>query len=426
MTREPERIRYYDGEYLRAFDFSAEQAYHVEMRRRLNLALHLQGIVDGLQLTESANAGIAQVSVSPGMAIDALGREILLLAPYTFADVDDVQANRITLPGEYDVWLRYVRVAITPPSAGYAACNQANEATRWRENCSIVLRKSDSSKRAPAVTQVTDEISESESGTDSSSSGGVFLGVVSVTPDAAGGAFHLPSQPTGDLTYIGLRAQHVRPPDFPDTVSKAFDITSKAGALQPPLGVEVESNLFADQNLVVGANFAVNLPNGTPAPAPAGNVKVAGNLFLDNGVWLYRNAAGAPAWMTLEQLIDSRTPDILVGTAKMSPSPSGQPNGAFTLSALPSRLPRIGSVLATASIAGIQFSATGTVTTLLTTVPLTPLQVQITSVNAANSRACDVTVYWSVAPTATVPSFASPIQDIWISYVVVCYPPTST
>src|SRR4051794_36350203 len=101
MTPPIERLRYYDGEYLRAFDFAAEQGYHNDMRRRLNMALHLYGIVEGLQLTVTSPANITQVLISPGMAIDPYGREILLLAPYTFDDQADVQANRIINPKTY-------------------------------------------------------------------------------------------------------------------------------------------------------------------------------------------------------------------------------------------------------------------------------------------------------------------------------------
>ena len=36
MSNQIERLRYYDGEYLRSYDFTDEQAYHIEMRRRLN------------------------------------------------------------------------------------------------------------------------------------------------------------------------------------------------------------------------------------------------------------------------------------------------------------------------------------------------------------------------------------------------------
>src|SRR5204863_3308665 len=82
MANNIERLNYYEREYLRSFDFIAEQNYHMEMRRRLNLALHLWGIVEGLdvKLGEVVAGAPAQYYISPGMAIDAYGREIFLFA----------------------------------------------------------------------------------------------------------------------------------------------------------------------------------------------------------------------------------------------------------------------------------------------------------------------------------------------------------
>jgi hypothetical protein len=90
-----------------------------------------------------------------------------------------------------------------------------------------------------------------------------------------------------------------------------------------------------------------------------------------------------------------------------------------------SRLKQIGSVNATASIAGIQWNTAANVTA--TVGPAGLLQVQIISVTAqlnnASKSSCDITVNWSVSPTTPNP-YASPIQQLWISYVAVCYPPS--
>ena len=106
MANNIERLNYYEREYLRSPDFIAEQNYHMEMRRRLNIALHLWGIVEGLdvKLGEVVPGAPAQYYISPGMAIDAYGREIFLFAPYILSE-DDVQRNRITLPGRYSLFI---------------------------------------------------------------------------------------------------------------------------------------------------------------------------------------------------------------------------------------------------------------------------------------------------------------------------------
>ncbi len=117
-----ERPRYFDGEYLNAGDFGAEQDYHIEMRRRLHRALLLPGIVEGLDLFQDTQGGVTQVSLLPGIAIDAYGREIFVFAPYVLGDAD-MAANQIPPSKDtYDVWLRYQRTAAAPPAAGYGPC----------------------------------------------------------------------------------------------------------------------------------------------------------------------------------------------------------------------------------------------------------------------------------------------------------------
>ena len=50
-----ERLNYYEGEFLGAVDFEAEQEYHRDMRRRHNLGQHTWGIVAGLDLAQPTN-----------------------------------------------------------------------------------------------------------------------------------------------------------------------------------------------------------------------------------------------------------------------------------------------------------------------------------------------------------------------------------
>ena len=62
-------------------DFTEQQAYHVDMRRRHNRLLHTAGVAEGLGVTGAV--GATSVSVAPGTAIDAAGREVVLLDPRT-------------------------------------------------------------------------------------------------------------------------------------------------------------------------------------------------------------------------------------------------------------------------------------------------------------------------------------------------------
>jgi hypothetical protein len=437
MTPPIERIRYYDGEYLRAFDFAAEQGYHVDMRRRLNMALHLHGIGEGLQLSSTKVAGISQVSISPGMAIDSYGREIFLLAPYAFNDETDVLANRISSTGFYNVWIKYQRVADTPPSAGYAACNGTDQTTRWHETYKIVLLQTFDPTNTPtdavAVPAVTDDISEEDP--DSDTSNGVFLGVVYVEPGSTTGVFSLKgTQPP--LTYVGLRAQQIQPPNFPDTVSPAFDVKSSANSLVPPIGVDIPANLFVDQNLIVGANFnLINLPSGY-TPPPAGNVKVAGDLFVNtdllvNGdMYLYAADPAPGQWLGLADFIKGLMPaplDIQTGSFDVPTDPNISGNlsdGSMTLN-LTSTIKSIGSAQIIASISAMQFDQQSKVKTLLdpATHPTAQLNIHVSAalVSKLNNTA-KLSITWVVGPKDASSPPNVPLVSLTISWIVIFYP----
>jgi hypothetical protein len=69
------RLNYYTGQLLNADDFKDEQLYHVDALRSHNKNLHTWGIARGLNVEKIATKN---VTVSLGMAIDGLGRQIVL------------------------------------------------------------------------------------------------------------------------------------------------------------------------------------------------------------------------------------------------------------------------------------------------------------------------------------------------------------
>lgn len=73
-----ERLNYYNGQRLDAEGLRVEQEYHIEMRRRLNQALYTHGIASGLEIRPDPD-NTHQVIVSPGVALDVNGREVILL-----------------------------------------------------------------------------------------------------------------------------------------------------------------------------------------------------------------------------------------------------------------------------------------------------------------------------------------------------------
>jgi hypothetical protein len=75
------RLNYFDHQFLRAKDFTDEQDYHVGLRRSHNRHLHTWGIASGLEV--QAPLGSPSVKVTPGVAIDGDGREIVLPAEQT-------------------------------------------------------------------------------------------------------------------------------------------------------------------------------------------------------------------------------------------------------------------------------------------------------------------------------------------------------
>src|SRR5262245_34666864 len=85
-----ERIYYRDGQRLSHELLRKEQAYHLRLQRLLNQALFTPGVGDGL-VTALANG---TVTVSEGLAVDALGRALVLLEPRV---LDKVEGRFLTI-----------------------------------------------------------------------------------------------------------------------------------------------------------------------------------------------------------------------------------------------------------------------------------------------------------------------------------------
>src|SRR5438067_114953 len=89
-------MNYFDRQFLRAADFQDEQAYHLDRRRGYNAGFHSAGVVGGLVVSPGGQTGT--VTVGPGWAVDAQGREIVLAMPRS--DIPTGGAN-------VDVWISY-------------------------------------------------------------------------------------------------------------------------------------------------------------------------------------------------------------------------------------------------------------------------------------------------------------------------------
>jgi hypothetical protein len=299
-----ERVNYYEQQYLRSFDFTAEQNYHLEMRRRLNLALHLIGLVGGLELSKGPLEPSLpdQVYVTPGLAIDGYGREIVRVAAFAI-DEDVVADNKISAAGDYDVYVAYQRELGTPPDAGYRVCDLKDQYTRWTESGRIFL--SNETQPQPAVA-LTDALPDDPD----SAPWPVKLGTVTVGLDATGTALiatAVKDAKPGDRSYVGIRAQRLVAPVAALTAGGP----NKQDTMLP---IWSEADFRATKNLIVGTDFTVDKTKVKPAPTDpnfpgdAGNVRIEKNLFLKGE--LYKSQGDQ--WLGLSELFRQMIPEIKV------------------------------------------------------------------------------------------------------------------
>jgi hypothetical protein len=436
-----DRTRYYDGEFLRAFDFDDEQSYHMEMRRRMNRYLHLYGIVQGLNLVADSEGGVTQVSIMPGLAIDAYGREIYVFAPYTLGNLD-ITTNRITTATTYDVWIRYQKTAATPPSSGYSACNQANQYTRWVESFSVELLKS------PAAPFTDPGFSDDDDDDPSQDQVAVLLGTVYIQPTSPTATFSDPLFDSQRCALVGVIAQRIQtPPGWdasnpPSPQFAPFNFLNSAAntPLSPPVSLEIMPNIFADQNLIVGPDFPLSPPPTIVVTPPAINpatssVKIAGDLFVQGNIYSPSTPSpGITNWnatsQTVAQLVQSMMPDFVSFSTPqiMVPAPptsatsfTPTPPYAFTISS--SKISSISNATAVVSIDGIQYNpgapfgtaSVGVIVTNVSVAPATPSANQVTI-----SVTYTVTGVYLVGVTPT-----SPVLSFSLSALVVCYPPST-
>jgi hypothetical protein len=339
MSANIERLRYYDGEYLRGFDFDAEQQYHLAMRRRLNLALHLDGIVDGLDLVfpDPNNPADQPAHVAPGMAIDGFGRELVLFAP---AVIEDLLATSRVDPGKAcSVWLVYDRRPATPPSLGYRTCGPGDQSTRWVEAARVVLsndlpRGPNSAIPSPAPDKVLfpgspPGVTARLSDDPASFPWAVYLGAFSKDNSGQIQAYNN----TTTRRYVGLRGQRIMPaaePLPPSPAPPAVAAASTPAPIPPP--ITVGANLLVERNLVVAPDdFEIKNKTATKQPPDdptrtrdatgalkTGALKLGGDLFLSGDFY----ALIAGDWLNLKDYINSLVPDVQVSQQDVPLTPT--------------------------------------------------------------------------------------------------------
>lgn len=128
-----ERPAFFDGQMLNAADLGAAQEYHQQMRWLHNRSLHTWGIASGLQV--GGKRGERKVSVQPGLALDSLGRELILSSAESLA----IPA----VPGPLSLYLTasYLEDAEIAPSALQSGLCYGTGAVRRPEK--VLLRFQD-------------------------------------------------------------------------------------------------------------------------------------------------------------------------------------------------------------------------------------------------------------------------------------------
>lgn len=134
MNEKPlERLNYYNGMPLKASDFKTEQEYHIRTRRWLNKSLYSAGIARGLEVRKVP--GKREVAVSPGLALDNEGREIILLdnATVEVCSYSGIKGSDSTVVGNYLV-IEYAEETIAYEHGGCAVRSTNTSASKSTTN----------------------------------------------------------------------------------------------------------------------------------------------------------------------------------------------------------------------------------------------------------------------------------------------------
>jgi hypothetical protein len=301
-----ERPRYYERQYLGASDLLAEQMYHTEAARRHLIGHHTWGILVGLTLEAKPRPGGApgaDVIIKPGMAVDGLGRTLLLLQPYPIPiDLFAGFAFDPLLPdGRWlRIALRYVEERSRQPRYGYGQCDINDQTSRVRETFRIIVGPTSidrdpivvDGRDADAMTEVADGSVPYQTFGDPTDAARwlVTLGWVKWFPrplaNQPGDYFVAPATPedkakaSSDRQYVGVVAESVLAP------AGTLRIRPRAAFADPDAAdfASIEGRLRVDGRVVAKKN--VELHGGrlwlrSTAPGGAGEIPL----------WLQRRVA---------------------------------------------------------------------------------------------------------------------------------------
>jgi hypothetical protein len=144
-----ERNNYFYGKLMTVRDFFAEQCYFNEKRWLINRMVHGWGVVCGLDVVPVKDDP-AKVNVSPGLAIDCCGREILLCSEQEVTLVPgpaDCHAPKDDETGEKKLYvcIDYLACKTEPVQLPPAACDkkEKGEFNRIRDSYVLSVKRPD-------------------------------------------------------------------------------------------------------------------------------------------------------------------------------------------------------------------------------------------------------------------------------------------
>ena len=142
-----ERPHFFEGQYLGAEDLEILLGYLREQSARHLLGAHTLGIVAGIDLASRADAaGAPEYFLTPGVAIDGYGREIVVLTPYKI----DAALFAVQPTGLVNVWIRYDEVSAGGVRKGFEVCDAVDAYARVTESFAVEvgLRNTTSQREA--------------------------------------------------------------------------------------------------------------------------------------------------------------------------------------------------------------------------------------------------------------------------------------
>lgn len=148
-----ERVNFFSGMMLTSEDLRCEQSYHRRKHAAFVRAVHGAGTVCGLAVRPTDPPG-REIVVDSGLAVDRLGREIIVPSSQTFAPDDD---RRPGVGRRLAVALGYAEVAIDPvPVPAAPDADEGTEPSRIRESFELFL--TDVRGPAPARRRAPDRL----------------------------------------------------------------------------------------------------------------------------------------------------------------------------------------------------------------------------------------------------------------------------